>query len=83
MLATEARPGRASKQTIVREVMPSGRGALLLVSVLCFRRLTVIDFRLDEMHAGINEYLGNRLSLADIGDPKRILEIGYGILTIL
>ncbi|EIM86234.1 S-adenosyl-L-methionine-dependent methyltransferase [Stereum hirsutum FP-91666 SS1] len=34
--------------------------------------------RLDEMHAGINEYLGNRLSLANFGRPDRILELGCG-----
>lgn len=40
-------------------------------------RLTVTGIRLDEMHAGINEYLGNRLSLANFGRPDRILELGY------
>jgi len=34
--------------------------------------------RLDEMHAGIREYFGSELSLAPIGKPERILELGAG-----
>jgi len=34
--------------------------------------------RLDDMHAGFSDYFGQELSLADIGSPKRILELGAG-----
>lgn len=54
-----------------------------LVYALRCGRLTVTGIRLDEMHAGINEYLGNRLSLANIGRPDRILELGYVMRIIL
>ena len=32
--------------------------------------------RLDDMHDGIREYLGGKLSLAPLENPKRILEVG-------
>lgn len=33
--------------------------------------------RLDEMHIGISSYFSDELALTPIGDPKRILEVGY------
>ncbi|KAF9647949.1 hypothetical protein BDM02DRAFT_3116294 [Thelephora ganbajun] len=32
--------------------------------------------RLDAMHEGVTGFLGGRLTFADLGNPKRILEVG-------
>lgn len=32
--------------------------------------------RLDAMHEGVTGFLGGRLTFADLGQPKRILEVG-------
>jgi len=34
--------------------------------------------RLDDMHNGINTYLGNRLTFASLDNPQKILELGAG-----
>jgi len=34
--------------------------------------------RLDAMHEGVTGFLGGRLTFADLGNPKRILEVGAG-----
>ena len=38
--------------------------------------LSVALARLDDMHNGIKDYLGGKLSFAPLENPKRILELG-------
>jgi len=33
------------------------------------------------MHEGVTGFLGGRLTFADLGQPKRILEVGYVVLS--
>jgi len=37
-------------------------------------------YRLDAMHEGITGFLGGGLTLANLGNPKRILEVGWVVL---
>jgi len=40
-----------------------------------------ILYRLDDMHNGIKQYLGGKLTVAplEVENPKRILELGFAI----
>jgi len=54
------------------------RGALSLLSsaVRTASPSEVGISRLDAMHEGVTAYFGGRLTFADLGKPKRILEVG-------
>jgi hypothetical protein len=57
----------------------NGRGKCNVVQVGHGKPLSIfLRCRLDDMHRGFNDYLGNKLSFAPIRNPKKILEIGYG-----
>jgi len=62
--------------TASRTGPPKGDGAYVLSSVT---ETSSEQERLDEMHTGVTGFLGGELTFADLGNPKRILEVGAGI----